>query len=733
MKLIPVQGDPFQDDQQNQQSNLVPVQGDPFQPQDIVQNGESNSDNTSMLDSAKNFVFGVSENYPEFPHLPGIDIEKSDTPKGKLNRIKKQFPKITRDYDVHGNDLVVLNESIGGNPPDQRYYLNKPGISFNDIYDTGENLGRSVVPVATSFASAGMGAFPAMGYVGASGMISEAVRQTGGKLWNKQDYNPSKILFTGLTESIGEGAGRALSASLGAITNVFRRMKGSPKLSIEDIYNPKTGQLTDSAKEILDKKGVTPKELQQMTRQEIDRLVKPTNTTGLNSGQVKRFNEADELGVQPTTGYVTQDPRQIALEAKLKRTSANNDPRLLEREAINNQAITNQLDNIKNNIISTSDDAASSFEALIFKDDQLDSYADMFYKIAREKSGNKRIVRLGNTFNKLDDLAGDNAAGLFGGVVDAWTNAAKKSGVSLNENGNLVGKLSVKQAEALRMKANQLFKGANEQEKRALRSIKEGLDDDVLKYAGDDIFKYGRKTHEIRKKVYHSDEPAKKIVGDIIDGKIPPEQIFKKTVLSRDSRKVEQVKKALLLKTTTKDPNTSGILAWNDMRANSVKYIMDKASSGSKTSISGETLWDGAAFRKALDSDIGDKTLKILFSEKEIAYLYHISRVAENLSAKPNMSLATSGANYTGSLVDRVMSRVPGSAGRWLQGMLHQGANIAARSKDSVKITGALEPLKTIPKEASKRAKTILPQLGVFSGSVYNGMSSKKTGKRGTR
>lgn len=665
------------------------------------------------LDFASDLILGEKENYPELPGLIGTDsVHIADTSSGQLNIIKKQYPNAELDFDKFGNPLVITNESIGGLKPEQPWYINAPGASISDISMMGDLATEMAPTIAASVMSGPLGWIKGGLNVGATAGLGEGITQAKAQVAGaKEGFNIKDIAWASAFGAGGEISGRVVAKGLSALVGVFRRASGNPALPVNKIVDTKTGNLTKEAQGIADKHGITAKQLQQMVARDVKKTLDIDPST-LTPEQMLRTSELESIGGRPTKGFVTRDPNDMRFEFDVKRTEAGFP--LEERQAFNNRMLTEAAEKLKTGIGAETDDAANLVAGLQSVDQELDDAVGILYKQAEDSIGASTKVSLSKTGAEIDDLMDDVKAGLIP-EVDAWLNKAKRLGVEIDESGDLVGEITVKQAESLRKKANRLLAGKPEEVSRAMGKIKSGLDDDVLQHAGKDVFGEGRKLAAERFNTLHSKEPAKKIVKDLISGKIDPDKAFRKIVINGGARDVQAVKDALL-KTSAK----SQLGSWNELRANTVKHAIDEATKYGGPNMMGQQSWSGLNFRKALEQQIGKKNLKVLFSEEELADLYKISRVGENLTTLPpnvyNPGTASSGMNW----VERIVSKVPGPISRLLVGVSTAGKTAMKKAEITKKVTKALEPGKSLPKQMARNKRSGLPQIGVFAGNVYS-------------
>ena len=681
---------------------------------------------SSAITGVKDMWEGEKEDYPELPRVAMMDLETASTANGKLNMFKKRFPNGERDVDIYGNVLVIPNEEMQGNKPDQAYYLNKPGGSWQDAYEAKEMITNTVPEMAISAMSGSAGILKGMASVGLAAMGGETVKQAKAKAYADEDFSMRNIVTSGLLSSVGQGVGHTVSKGFQSLGNVLRRIKASPDAKLNKLINPKTGEIAPDVLKIIDEQGITPKELKQMVARDLAKGGNK-NLDSLTPNEYIRHADASSVGVKPTLGRTTQDPNLIKTEMDLKKSKLGGD--LVDRDMYNNAIL---LDDMSRFQAGTGGVEANSSQTIAKTLQEIDletnDLVHGWYKQAEKTMGAKKQINLTHTANQVDELWDDMA---IVPEIGAWLRTAEKYGMKVTDDKFLTGKLTVAQAEILRKRANQLTKGKGPDVWRAMGKIKDSLDDDVLRHAGEDIYAKGRSLAAKRFGTLHSDEPGKKAVRDLVEGTLDPEKAFNKLVISGDSRNLTEAHKAIFF--NGKDSPRS-IATWNEIRSDAVKHVMEKATKAGPPNAIGQQSFNGAAFRDAMEKDIGSTNLKLLFTEDELAHLYKISRVAGNLtSVTPDTlgSMASKAQSF--DLTDRIALRVPGPISKLMVYGRHATANTVHKAKDATLVAESLNPLDSIEKGVKKAAannvKHILPQVGVFSGNVYNGYSDMHKGK----
>ena len=206
--------------------------------------------------------------------------------------------------------------------------------------------------------------------------------------------------------------------------------------------------------------------------------------------------------------------------------------------------------------------------------------------------------------------------------------ALKNKGVV--EKGQLVGRLSVDDAEDVRKLANELFDPQNSFANGILRQVKEAIDDDVFTASGDDVFSQARaakakfESDLTRAKVSKFDTRKDNLVRDILENKnsVDPDQFVDKVVFNKKWRAtdIQQLKDYI-------STDEAGRQAFDDLRAETLDSIKNKAFFGPKDRDGVQAL-SRDKLQRALNS-IGLEKMKVLFSEEERGFFRDMLKVTE--------------------------------------------------------------------------------------------------------
>jgi hypothetical protein len=257
----------------------------------------------------------------------------------------------------------------------------------------------------------------------------------------------------------------------------------------------------------------------------------------------------------------------------------------------------------------------------------LDQEISDFYDLARDVAPGEQNVRFDSLGRKLKELAPSNRR--TGGNIEAIVGDLQSKGV-LDDNFKIIGRVDVETAEDVRKLANELFDPQNGFGNAKLREIKDALDDDVFRAAGDDIFKQARAAKTsferelTRAKISKFDSRKANIVRDILENKIDPDRMVEQTVFSKKWRATDL--KQLKDYISTGD---AGKAAFDDLRAETLEAIKVKSFIGPEDAQGFQRI-SRDRLQKAL-STVGDGKMSVLFSPKERKFLSDMVTTAKIL------------------------------------------------------------------------------------------------------
>ena len=400
---------------------------------------------------------------------------------------------------------------------------------------------------------------------------------------------------------LGRIGGKAIRRVLGkAPEGAVIDVAGNPSDELLDALS-ETGQTFDDivaeAKDELSKKAVDPK-------------------------QAARKAFLKSQGLDPTKAQISRNAADFQAQQEAAKTSGKVREVLEHQEAI----LTSRFNNA---VLETGGSAtaptSSVFDALTEKATKLDEEISNLYSTARNVIPEDKNVKFNALTNELRKLApSDRRAG---GNISAIVGDMQSKGI-LDAKMNVVGRVNVEVAEDLRKLTNELYDPANPFGNMLLRKVKDKLDDDVFKAAGEDFFKQGRQAKASfekdlsRAKISKFDLRKNNLVRDILENKIDPDQMVNKVIYGKAWRPddLQQLKSYI----TTDDV---GKQAFDDMRAEVMQSIKDRSFIGAVDDDGFQAL-SRDKLQKALSS-IGDKKLNILFEPKETKLLKDLLQISK--------------------------------------------------------------------------------------------------------
>ena len=428
---------------------------------------------------------------------------------------------------------------------------------------------------------------------------------------------------TGQDPLAGAGIGGTLAASIEAISPlagravaaIFRKVTGTPPKGA--LVTPE-GQATPELQTVLDEKGLS---LDGFTTEAAETL-KKTAPESAEQAARQAFLESQGLtgAAAPTQAQVKRGADEFQAQQEAAKTSTR------VREVIEAQegVLSSRFDNA---IIDTLGQSASPtapvIDAVVTKATVLDEKIGDLYKQTREGAAGAKNVRFESLASQLRAKAPSNEA--TQGAVKAITGDLQARGI-LDQDMKVAGRVDVETAEEARKFMNSLFDPQVPFRNTVIRELKESLDNDVFRSAGDDVFKQARKAKADFESELSSagvskfDKRKTNLVRDLLENKVNPDTFVSDVVKSKKYRAsdLNQLKQY----TAKEFPE-----AWQDLRAETLQTIKDNAFKGPLDSQGNQALT-----RAGLESElkkIGEPKLKVIFEPKELQFLKDIAKVTE--------------------------------------------------------------------------------------------------------
>lgn len=425
-------------------------------------------------------------------------------------------------------------------------------------------------------------------------------------------------LISGGIEALLPHIGR-LGVSL--VKKVSGRVPTGPLLT-------RSGLPTEELSSALEKTGLNFEDLEDAA---IDVLRQQPEGVSPEQAARKAFLEGQGLveGGAPTTAQVTREAAEFQAQQEAAKTSSRVRTRLESQQGI----LTNKFDET---IAGTSGQPVTSgspvFDHIQNKATTLDNEISELYGIARDRAEGGKIVDMSKTVNRLKSMRPSDK--LMKGVISATEGEFARLGLT-DETGKVLRRATVEEAELIRKFTNQIFQSTSDFGRTGIAKIKNAIDDDVMEFAGKDVFNQARAAKAkfeqdlSRSKINKFDKRGVDVVRDILGNKIDPEQMMEKIVLGKKYRvdDILQIKKYLT--TGTPEQIEQGTKAFDDLRAETLDYIKNKSFVGPEDADGNKNL-SRAALESALNR-IGDAKMSALFSGEERMFLKNVSKVAKLL------------------------------------------------------------------------------------------------------
>jgi hypothetical protein len=427
-----------------------------------------------------------------------------------------------------------------------------------------------------------------------------------------------------INEGIGPVAGEAVfevtgSPALGAAVETIPTalltllgLKGAERLS-----KPKLEGL---------KRGVA----ERLKRHGID----PGDTSGANvermksaladdvAAQAERTSAFEELGLNPTRAQLTRSADDFQRQQEIGKKTGPVRSALEQQEAKLAQTFDDAIDNTAGRPVTSGSTVA---DEIVGRATRLDRRINELYADARAAAGTGEVVNLERLLGQIDDVLPSDRA--MKGLPGSIRGNLKVRGV-IDNKGNVTRRVSVSEAEDIRKFINDHFDSTSGQGRRAIRELKDALDDDVFRAAGDDVFAQARKAKAdfeselSAARVSKFDRNNKNLVRDILENKIDPDQLVDKVVFSKTTRAsdLRQLRDYL-------QQSDDGIRAFDDLRAQALDRIKERAFIGPEDA-QGVRALSRDKLQRSIDR-IGQERLAVLFTNEERRLLNRILKVAK--------------------------------------------------------------------------------------------------------
>lgn len=371
-----------------------------------------------------------------------------------------------------------------------------------------------------------------------------------------------------------------------------------------------------------------------------------------------RFNLFKEYDVPANRFNVSQATDDAVIQQSgLKRTG-----RISEQVAEQDSRLTEIVDNKVESFGSSANDLpetnANIFESVDNVVKELDDAINQAYVTAREGASTTAVVKFDGLIDTLRKNASKNSItnGVISAVRGDLENLGLIKGLKKVDNTGM----RVADAENVRQTLNKYFEGANPQARSVIRELKDSLDDDVARVAGEDVFQGARaaktRYHQIieRAKRDKRDKTKGSFLESVIDNKIPEDKIVPRLLTSR----LDDFKsfKGFLLN----DAGQAGKQSFKDIQAQVLRDALQSATKTMGKSEGGIPVFNSRLFANHFKSLRGSGKFKELFNSAEQKLIDDIIKMG---SLRVPQNIVQQGKGASEVIVAEVANRIPVARG----------------------------------------------------------------------
>jgi hypothetical protein len=365
--------------------------------------------------------------------------------------------------------------------------------------------------------------------------------------------------------------------------------------------------------------------------------------------QASRRAAFEAEGLSPTRAQVTRDAGEFQAQQEASKTSGPIRSRLEQQEARLQGAFEQKAIDTNGEIITST---STPIDEVLDRSIALDKEVGRLYQQAREAAPTGKDIRLSKLAQSLNSLAGEE--NISGGLISSIRSNLLNRGI-IDKKGKVIGRVSVDTGEQIRQDINSLFDSVSDRGRQLSRQLKDSLDEDVLKQSGTDLFDTARSAKRNfeqglnRAQISKFDKRKSNLVRDMLDNKVNPDTFVGDVVFAKKWRRedVNQLKNYL-------NQTDSGKQAWNDLRAQTMDEIRNRAFKGPvrEDGITQSLSRDG--LQKALTNLKGKSD--VIFTTEELDFLKRM----ENVARLREPSAGTfSGKGPSAQAIREVKNRLP--------------------------------------------------------------------------
>lgn len=501
------------------------------------------------------------------------------------------------------------------------------------------------------------------------------------------------------------------------------------------------GEMTSAGRALIQKLGYdpdnVPEEVKKSLSTQVNKSVDPS-LDGLPPEQRVRAERMKRVtGEDATTGQITRNFEDQQTENSLAKNSSVGAP-LRTRFDSQNAGLINAGDNLTEAAGGTAKDPYEvgklASEFVKGTDKAASDAVSEVYKLANQRAQELDLgMSPDKLLEKLENLKYQYGADTVLPKVKMWL---KDQGL-MDADGNLVrvGPNSTRGIEVTKIEELRKMLGGMYGEgldarnhNRVVRSLIRSLDQDVMDWAGEDVYKGARAAAKAR-----FDDLEIPGIKDLINGDVAPEDFVDKFVRRG---KIDDLQAFRDYSFKSKDPMARNL--WDSTKAEALRQIFGGAVRRSSVDSLGNPEFTAVALENSLakwgKNGIADRRFDILFTPQEKATLNEILQVAKDrIPTRGTVNHSNSSADFWNTL-DRVIASapIPGVARMAFRGALRAAKGGVQDVKNEEAVSKAMTPPNVARKaeQVSRTQGILTPPITTFLNLVPSELRRKKMEER---
>lgn len=447
-----------------------------------------------------------------------------------------------------------------------------------------------------------------------------------------QNYWASKAITTGVGVGVGAAAPVAIEGIGAAISGTINKLAQVGRAGIARVAGQGSpGNIETTLTVELQRQGVdwsrVPRDIRSATVAEIQRALE--GGAPVSPQTAARLAQFRIAGIQPTTGQVTRDPAQWAMEQNLAKTEIGSP--LAQRFGEQQQRLVSGVESTRPPSTGADPYAAgqSVISGLQAKDRPVRQGVTAAYETARAKAGIEADVPLQPVAQTLGQLVED-----FGSerIPAAVSSRLREFGI---EGGKQTRVFNIREAEKLKTLIGNNIENPNSPSGKALTLLKRSVDDAINSLSGGGAGAQAAGAFQTARTLAASRfanlERTPALQNALQRGEVTaPEKFIEKFAIRGEVKDVANLMRNL------------PVDARPEVRAGVIDWIRGRAIAGS-----GDTAkFTQAGLRNALQT-IGDRKLELIFAgdQRTLSQLRNLSRVGALTQVPPT----SAGVNWSSS------------------------------------------------------------------------------------